>query len=83
MMPVVVRNIISNQFIRAYPYNFNFMNIRAWLQLIRLPNVLTCPADIVAGVAMVSTTGVFVFDRNIAFMMIASMLLYAGGGGVE
>jgi 4-hydroxybenzoate polyprenyltransferase len=51
---------------------------RAYLELIRLPNLFTAVGDIVAGYLIVSR-GVDVSWRDLVILMLASVCLYAGG----
>ncbi len=51
--------------------------VKAWLQLVRLPNLFTAMADTVAGATIAA--GALQFSPRLAFGMLASMLLYAGG----
>ena len=52
--------------------------VRAYLELIRLPNLFTAVGDVVAGYLIVSR-GVDVSWRNLTILMLASVCLYAGG----
>jgi hypothetical protein len=52
--------------------------VRAYLELVRLPNLFTAVGDIVAGYLIVSR-GVDVAWRDLAILMAASVCLYAGG----
>ena len=51
---------------------------RAYLELVRLPNLFTAVGDIVAGYLIVSL-GVDVAWNTLAILMLASVCLYAGG----
>lgn len=51
---------------------------RAYLELVRLPNLFTAVGDIVAGYLIVSR-GVDVSWRDLVILMMASVCLYAGG----
>jgi 4-hydroxybenzoate polyprenyltransferase len=51
--------------------------VKAWLQLVRLPNLFTAMADIVAGTVVAA--GALRLTSHLAFGMLASSLLYAGG----
>jgi 4-hydroxybenzoate polyprenyltransferase len=51
---------------------------RAYLELVRLPNLFTAVGDIVAGYLIVSR-GVDVSWREVTILMLASVCLYAGG----
>jgi hypothetical protein len=51
---------------------------RAYLELVRLPNLFTAVGDIVAGYLIVSR-GVDVSWRDLSILMVASVCLYAGG----
>jgi len=51
---------------------------RAYLELVRLPNLFTAVGDIVAGYLIVSR-GVDVSSRDLMLLMAASVCLYAGG----
>jgi len=51
---------------------------RAYLELVRLPNLFTAPGDVVAGYLIVSR-GVDVAWNQLALLMMASVCLYAGG----
>jgi 4-hydroxybenzoate polyprenyltransferase len=51
---------------------------RAYLELVRLPNLFTAVGDIVAGYLIV-TQGVDVSWRSLGILMTASVCLYAGG----
>jgi len=50
---------------------------RAWLDLVRLPNAITAPADVLAGFLFAG--GVARQSLEVAFACIASVLLYMGG----
>lgn len=52
-------------------------DLRAWLELIRLPNVFTAIADIMAGYFIAS--GGETDLRDLGFLTISSSFLYAGG----
>jgi 4-hydroxybenzoate polyprenyltransferase len=52
--------------------------VRAYLELVRLPNLFTAVGDIVAGYLIVSR-GVDVSWRDLIILMVASVCLYAGG----
>ena len=51
---------------------------RAYLELVRLPNLFTAVGDIVAGYLIVSR-GQDVSWRDLIVLMLASVCLYAGG----
>src|SRR4051794_38493321 len=51
---------------------------RAYLELVRLPNLFTAVGDIVAGYLIV-TRGVDLSWRDLSILMVASICLYAGG----
>jgi hypothetical protein len=51
---------------------------RAYLELVRLPNLFTAVGDVVAGYLIVSR-GVDVSWRDLIILMLASVCLYAGG----
>jgi hypothetical protein len=51
---------------------------RAYLELVRLPNLFTTPGDILAGYLIVSR-GVDISWRDLGILMAASVCLYAGG----
>lgn len=51
--------------------------IRAWCELIRLPNTPTALADVLAGVCL--ATGALAFSPALALLMLASASLYACG----
>jgi 4-hydroxybenzoate polyprenyltransferase len=52
--------------------------VRAYLELVRLPNLFTAVGDVVAGYLIVSR-GVEVSWRELTILMLASVCLYAGG----
>jgi len=53
------------------------IDLRAWLELIRLPNVFTAIADIMAGYFIAS--GGELDLRDLGFLIFSSSFLYAGG----
>ena len=53
------------------------IDLRAWLELIRLPNVFTAIADIMAGYFIASGGGLDL--RDLGFLIFSSSFLYAGG----
>ena len=52
--------------------------VRAYLEIVRLPNLFTAVGDIVAGYLIVSR-GVDISWRDLIILMLASVCLYAGG----
>ncbi len=57
--------------------------LKAWAQLVRLPNVFTAPADVVAGcaIALIGFPGVWPWSiiQDVLLLCAASVCFYAGG----
>jgi 4-hydroxybenzoate polyprenyltransferase len=58
------------------------LNTRAWLQLLRLPNLFTVPGDPIVGFLLASgeaNGGAAVLDGRVAFAIVSSVCLYSAG----
>ena len=52
---------------------------RAWLQLVRVPNLLTVPGDVAAGACLAASAGSGLSPVSVLMAMIASVAVYAAG----
>ncbi len=55
------------------------IKVKAWLQLLRLPNLFTVPGDPLAGFLLASASGEPIVLKAVLPCLIASLLLYAAG----
>jgi hypothetical protein len=55
------------------------VQIRAWLLLLRPPNFLTVPGDVLAGFALATGAGAAAFSPGMGMVMLASLFFYGGG----
>ena len=53
--------------------------LRAWLQLMRVPNLFTVPGDPLAGVCIAVACGAGVQSRSVVCVVLSSLLLYIAG----